>query len=61
VPANRIGYSVYSAAELKTIQDVITFTVFIGLSVFYLGQTVTLQHELGFALMIAGTAIVFKA
>jgi uncharacterized protein len=61
VPANRIGYSVYSAAELKTVQDVITFTVFIGFSVFYLGQTMTLQHELGFALMIAGTAIVFKA
>jgi uncharacterized protein len=61
VPANRIGYSVYSAAELKTIQEVITFTVFIGFSVFYLGQTITLQHVLGFALMIAGAAIVFKA
>jgi uncharacterized protein (DUF486 family) len=61
VPANRIGYSVYSAAELKTMQEVITFAVFIGFSVFYLGQTITIQHVAGFALMIAGAAIVFRA
>jgi uncharacterized protein (DUF486 family) len=61
VPANRIGYSVYSAAELKTIQEVITFTVFIGFSVFYLGQTITLQHVLGFGLIILGAAVVFRA
>jgi uncharacterized protein len=61
VPANRWGSAVYSAAELKTIQEVITFAVFIGFSIFYLGQSITLQHVLGFALMIAGAAVVFKA
>jgi uncharacterized protein len=61
VPANRYGSEVYSAAELKTIQEVVTFSVFIGFSTFYLGQSITLQHILGFGLMIAGAAVVFRA
>jgi uncharacterized protein len=61
VPANRIGSSVYSAAELKTIQEVITFCIFIGFAVFYLGEKITLQHVVGFAVIIAGAGIVFRA
>jgi uncharacterized protein len=61
VPANRWGIKYYNPAELKTIQEVITFTVFIFFSVFYLGQNITWQHILGFAIMIAGAAIVFRA
>ncbi len=61
VPANRIGHNVYSAAELKTIQEVITFVVFIVFSVFWLGEAITLQHLIGFAVIIAGAAIVFRA
>ncbi len=61
VPANRIGHNVYSAAELKTIQEVITFVVFIVFSVFWLGEAITLQHLIGFAVIVAGAAIVFRA
>ncbi len=61
VPANRIGHNVYSAAELKTIQEVITFAVFIGFSVFWLKEAITLQHITGFAVIIVGAAIVFRA
>ncbi len=61
VPANRYGSVVYSAAELKTIQEVITFSVFIVFSIFYLGQSITLQHVLGFALIAIGAAVVFRA
>ena len=39
VPANRIGYSYFSAAELKTIQEVITLTVFVVFAIFYLNET----------------------
>ena len=39
VPANRIGHQVYTAAQLKTIQEVITLIVFVGFSVFWLKQT----------------------
>src|SRR5690606_11766727 len=38
VPANRIGHQVYSAAELKTMQEVITLLVFAGFSVVYLRE-----------------------
>lgn len=61
VPANRIGHRVYSAAELKTMQEVITLAVFAGFSVLYLGERLTLNHLVGFALICAGAFFVFKA
>jgi uncharacterized protein len=61
VPANRIGHSVYSAAELKTMQEVITFAVFIAFSVFFLKEAITLKHLAGFALIALGAAVVFRA
>jgi uncharacterized protein (DUF486 family) len=61
VPANRIGHQVYSAAELKTMQEVITLVVFSGFSVFYLREAITAQHVAGFALIVAGCCLVFHA
>ncbi len=61
VPANRIGYGTYSAAELKTMQEVITLIVFAGFSVLYLGEKFTLYHGIGFLLIAAGAAFVFFA
>ena len=60
VPANRIGYQVYNAAELKTIQEVITFAVFSIFSVFYLNQAITVNHLIGFSLIAAGAFFVFR-
>jgi uncharacterized protein (DUF486 family) len=60
VPANRIGYQVYSAAELKTIQEVITFAVFAVFSVFFLKQAITINHLIGFALIAVGAFFVFR-
>ena len=60
VPANRIGHGVYSAAELKTIQEVITLTVFAGFSVAYLHEPLTLNHLVGFSLIVAGAYFVFR-
>lgn len=61
VPANRIGAAVYSAAQLKAIQEVITLCVFAGFSVLYLHQKVTLNHAIGFALIAAGAFFVFRS
>ncbi|PSJ60546.1 DMT family protein [Kumtagia ephedrae] len=61
VPANRIGHAVYSAAELKTIQEVITLVVFVLFSVFYLKEGITWNHVLGFALICGGAALIFRA
>ena len=60
VPANRIGYGTYSAAELKTIQEVISLTVFAGFAVFVLGEKLTWNHGVGFALIAAGAFFIFK-
>lgn len=61
VPANRIGHSTYSAAELKTIQEIITLIVFALFSATYLGERITINHGIGFALICAGAFFVFKA
>ncbi len=60
VPANRWGHTVYSAAELKTMQEVITLSVFAAFSVLYLGERITLNHYVGFALICAGAFFVFR-
>jgi uncharacterized protein (DUF486 family) len=60
VPANRIGHGTYSAAELKTIQEVITLTVFAIFSVVVLKEAITLNHLVGFSLIVAGAFFVFK-
>ena len=61
VPANRWGHTVYSAAELKTMQEVITLSVFALFSVLYLGERITLNHVVGFALICGGAFFVFRA
>jgi uncharacterized protein (DUF486 family) len=60
VPANRIGHEVYSAAELKTIQEVVTLSVFAAFSVLYLRESLTWNHAIGFALIAGGAAFIFK-
>ena len=59
VPANRIGHRVWSAAELKTMQEVITLVVFAGFASFYLGERLTWNHAVGFGLIASGAFFVF--
>jgi hypothetical protein len=60
VPANRIGSAVYSAAQLKTIQEVITLLVFAAFSTVYLRQDITWNQAIGFALIAGGAFFVFR-
>lgn len=60
VPANRIGHQVYSAAELKTMQEVITLVVFMIFSVVYLKEAITINHLIGFGFIALGTFFIFK-
>jgi uncharacterized protein (DUF486 family) len=55
VPANRIGHAVYSAAQLKTMQEVITLAVFAVFSVTYLGEALKWNHAVAF-LFLCGAA-----
>ena len=59
VPANRWGSAVYSAAQLKTMQEVITLVVFAGFSVLYLKEPLAWNHALGFALIAGGAFLIF--
>jgi uncharacterized protein (DUF486 family) len=60
VPADRIGSYEFTAAQLKTIQEVITLTVFAAFSVLYLHQPLRWNNIAGFALMVAAVAVIFK-
>jgi uncharacterized protein (DUF486 family) len=60
VPANRIGSYEFTAAQLKTIQEVITLTVFAAFSVFYLKQPLRWNHVAGFAMIVGAVAVIFK-
>jgi uncharacterized protein (DUF486 family) len=60
VPANRFGSAVYTTAQLKTMQEVITLVVFAGFSVIYLKEALTLNHAVGFALIAGGAFFVFR-
>ena len=59
VPANRIGSTVYSAPQLKGMQEVITLLVFAGFSAFYLGQPLKWNHWAGFALIVMAAWLIF--
>lgn len=59
VPANRIGHGHFSAAELKTIQEIITLCVFAAFSVLYLREPLAWNHLVGFGFIAAGGFFVF--
>jgi len=59
VPANRYGNAVYNPAQLKTIQEVITFAIFAVFSLVYLKQPITWSQGFGFGLIAAGAFFVF--
>ena len=60
VPANRIGYSVYNGAQLKTIQEVITLSVFAVFSVLYLKEEFRWNYLVGFFFIILAVFFIFK-
>ncbi len=60
VPANRIGSAVYSPAELKTIQEVITLLVFAGFTWIYFKEPLSLMQGAGFLLIALGAMLVFR-
>ena len=59
VPANRMGSSVYSVVQLKTIQEILTLVVFAGFSVWYLGQPLKWNHYAAFALIVGAAFLMF--
>jgi len=60
VPANRIGHGQFSAAQLKTIQEIISLSVFSVFSVLYLGEEIKWNYIVGFVLIVAAAFFIFK-
>src|SRR3954447_23371641 len=60
VPANRWGNAVYTTAQLKTMQEVITLLVFAGFSVLYLKEPFGWNHAIGFSFIALGAFFVFQ-
>ena len=60
VPANRIGHAYFTAAQLKTMQEVITLIVFCVFSVLYLKEDLKWNYIVGFGFMILAVFFVFK-
>jgi len=60
VPANRFGSAVYSPAELKTIQEVVTLLVFAGFTWIYFKQALSPTQAGGFLLIALGAVLVFR-
>jgi uncharacterized protein len=60
VPANRLGSSYFSVAQLKVAQEVITLSVFAVFSVFYLKEELKWNYLVGFAFILLAVFFVFK-
>ncbi|MBC8793408.1 MAG: hypothetical protein C6Y20_17555 [Tagaea sp. CACIAM 22H2] len=59
VPANRWGYGQFTGAQLKTIQEIVTLTVFAGFAVFWLGETLKWNHLAAFACLVGAAFFMF--
>ena len=60
VPANRLGHGRFTAAELKTIQEVITLIVFSAFSVLYLREPLRWNYVVGFGCLVAAGFFIFR-
>jgi len=60
VPANRLGYGQFSGVELKTIQEIISLTVFSVFSVLYLNEQFRWNYLVGFGFLVIGAFFIFK-
>ena len=60
VPANRIGYSQYSLAQLKIMQEAITLTVFVPFAMLYMGQPFKLDYVWAGLCLVGAVYFIFR-
>jgi uncharacterized protein len=61
VPANRIGYTALSLAQLKILQEVITLTVFVPFAVFYMQQPLKLDYLWAALCIVGAVYFIFRS
>lgn len=60
VPANRLGHSYFTAAQLKGMQEIITLVVFAAFSILYLKEDLRWNHYVGFCFLVVAAFFIFK-
>ncbi len=60
VPANRIGYRIFTLGQLKIIQEIITMTVFAFFAYFYMGKTLSLNYFYAALCMVGAAYFIFR-
>ena len=60
VPANRIGYTAMSLAQLKILQEVITLVVFVPFAIFYMGQEIKLNYLYAAICLMGAVYFIFR-
>jgi uncharacterized protein (DUF486 family) len=61
VPANRIGSTTMTLAQLKIVQEVINLTVFIPFAIFYMGQPFRMNYVWAAGCLVAAAFFMFRA
>lgn len=60
VPANRIGYRIFTLGQLKIIQEIITMIVFAGFAYFYMGKTLSMNFLYAALCMVGAAYFIFR-
>ena len=61
VPANRIGNTAYSLAQLQILQEVVTLAVFVPFAVFYMQQPLKLDYLWAGLCMLGAIYFIFRS
>jgi hypothetical protein len=61
VPANRIGYTEFSLAQLKIMQEAITLTVFVPFAMIYMNQPFKLDYVWAALCLVGAVYFIFRA
>jgi uncharacterized protein len=60
VPANRIGFTAYSLAQLKIVQEAVTLTVFVPFAIFYMNQPLKLDYLWASLCILGAVYFIFR-
>jgi uncharacterized protein len=60
VPANRMGFGVYSLAQLKVIQEILTMLVFAGFAVGYMREQLTTDFLYASLCLVGAAYFMFR-
>ncbi|MCS6821142.1 MAG: DMT family protein [Microscillaceae bacterium] len=60
VPANRWGYGIFTASQLKILQEAITLVIFFAFAVFYLGEAMKWNHLVSFLFLFLAVYFMFR-